>query len=347
MLKFKLNLTGAPVGEIMKVQKFWMVILLIVAMFVVSPVMAGNDNGQYPNGNDCHGNDCNQQPIDVDVTVPVTVNEQIDVDNYNANFNVNLNKNYNENNNYNDNVNNNYNDVNVVVKPPVNNNFNFDYNDVDVDNTFSPDIDVEQSQKQNQNQIQLQVQDQNQKQQQSQNNVQTVIVPLPQDANGILISDTKSSKVAAQLDVGESQVFSRLVYPGEVLTYEVASGDKISMRSASDVGLYTIGWSSQDDLKVGCIEAIPGYDPIAHKLVFGFVVPVDKINYWTTKATLVASGNAHYVVIDNRAPRNGYTHVEITIESGEPLEEPIKELPKIVIKPSVYPVDAYGRAITS
>ena len=333
----------------MKVQKFWMVMLLIVAMFVVSPVMAGNDNGQYPNGNDgCNGNNCDQQPIDIDVTVPVTVNEQIDVDNYNANFNVNLNKNYNENNNYNDNVNNNYNDVNVVVKPPVNNNFNFDYNYVDVDNTFSPDIDVEQSQKQNQNQVQLQLQDQKQKQQQSQANVQIVNVPVPMGADGgMLISNSNKAPSVAQLEVGESQVFARLVYPGEVLTYEVEGGDKISMRSASDVGLYTIGWFSQDDLKVSSIEATPGYDPIYHKLVFGLVSPVDKINYWTTKATLVASGNAHAVVIDNRAPRNGYTHLEITIESGEPVEKPIKELPKLVIKPDMYPTDAYGRAITS
>jgi hypothetical protein len=103
------------------------------------------------------------------------------------------------------------------------------------------------------------------------------------------------------------------------LTYEVKKGDKISLRSASDVGLYTIGWFYEDALKVSSSDAIPVYNPFIHKFEWGLVVPIDKIDFWTTRATLSAGEDAKFVVVDNRAPRNSYTHVEVTIIGGTPV----------------------------
>ena len=325
-----------------------MMLCIIMAVFMISPVMAhpepvfvedpvGGGNVNY----------YQEKPLEISLVDPIEVNIDPNfcventfspVNNIDNDFSpvndVDVHNDFNP-------VNNVHNDFNPDVN--VHNDFN---PDVNVHNDFNPDINVDQ--KQQQQQQQQQKQDQDQKQFQTQANVQTVIVPIPKGADGgLLISNSNKAPTVAQLSVGDSEQVSRLVYPGEVLTYPVKNGDEIFLRAASDVGLYTIGWFAQDDLRVGTIEAIPGYDPIGHKLTFGLVVPVDKINYWTTKATLVASEEAHYVVIDNRAPRNGYTHIEVTITSGEPVEESVKELPKIVIKPNVYPVDAYGRAITS
>jgi hypothetical protein len=146
------------------------------------------------------------------------------------------------------------------------------------------------------------------------NSVHTTVVPILKGADGgILISNSNKPPVVTQLDVGVAQVFSRLVYPGETLTYEVKVGDKISMRSSSDVALYTVGWFCEDNLKVSSSDAIPVYSPIYHKFEWGLVVPVDKIDFWTTRATLSAGDDAKYVVIDNRAPRNSYTHIELII----------------------------------
>ena len=329
-----------------------MMLCIIMAVFMISPVMAhpepvfvedpvGGGNVNY----------YQEKPLEISLVDPIEVNIDPNfcventfspVNNIDNDFSpvndVDVHNDFNP-------VNNVHNDFNPDVN--VHNDFN---PDVNVHNDFNPDINVDQSQKQSQNQLQFQLQnqDQSQKQSQTQANVQTVIVPIPKGADGgLLISNSNKAPTVAQLSVGDSEQVSRLVYPGEVLTYPVKNGDEIFLRAASDVGLYTIGWFAQDDMKVISSEATPGYDPVFHKLTFGLVVPVDKINYWTTKATLVASEEAHYVVIDNRAPRNGYTHVEIIITSGEPVEEIIKEVPKLVIKPNVYPVDSYGRAITS
>jgi hypothetical protein len=258
----------------MKFTTITFTILLIAAIFICMPAMADQQNGNGNNGN--NGGD-NQQPLDIDV------NNHLDVNN--------VNNNYNENDNYN--TNKNYN---------TNNNLNFNF------------VDVDQEQEQDQNQIQMQIQKQDQKQQQKQE--QTIVVPIPQNANGILIAGVSNGggQPTAQLDVGESKVYARLVYPGEVVPFEVVGGDTISLKAASDVGFYTIGTFHDDILKINSIESMPVYDPIYHKLDFGIVSPVDKINYWTTKATLKAGSDATYVVVDNRAPRNGYTHVEVTID---------------------------------
>jgi len=339
-----------------------MMLRIIMAVFMISPVMAhpepvfvedpvGGGNVNY----------YQEKPLEISLVDPIEVNidPNFCVENTFSPVN-NIDNDFSPVNNIDNDfspVNNIDNDFSPVNDVDVHNDFNpvnnvhNDFNpDVNVHNDFNPDINVDQSQKQSQNQLQFQLQnqDQSQKQSQTQANVQTVIVPIPKGADGgLLISNSNKAPTVAQLSVGDSEQVSRLVYPGEVLTYPVKNGDEIFLRAASDVGLYTIGWFPQDDFRVGSSEATPGYDPIGHKLTFGLVVPVDKINYWTTKATLVASEEAHYVVIDNRAPRNGYTHIEVTITSGEPVEESVKELPKIVIKPNVYPVDAYGRAITS
>jgi hypothetical protein len=99
-----------------------------------------------------------------------------------------------------------------------------------------------------------------------------------------------------------------------VLPFEVTEGDKISIKSSSDIGFYTIGTFYDDIDKLYSTESTPVYNPIAHKFEWGFVVPVDKIEYWTMKATISASAGATYVVVDNRAPRNGYTHIEVTVQ---------------------------------
>lgn len=273
--------------------------VMLALMITIIPVMAGNDNGQYPNGNDNQneGNN-NNQPIDIDINNPLN----IDVDNtFSPDITVdNVNKNYNTNNNY-----------------------------------------VDQSQKQHQKQSQSQ----------TQSNVQTVSVSLPHDANGILVSGISNAlKAPIQLDVGESKVFSRLMYPGEVLPFEVQEGNIISVRSASDVGIYTIGNFYNDILKINSMESVPTYDPFYHRMEFGIVVPVDKIDYWTTKATLKAGSGATYVVVDNRAPWNAYTHIEVAIDNVQPRKV---VTPSNVTAPipviSVYPVDEnnYGMANTS
>jgi hypothetical protein len=107
------------------------------------------------------------------------------------------------------------------------------------------------------------------------------------------------------LDVG-SVMESRLVYPGEVLVFN-ASGN-CSVRSAYPVGLYGI-----DDFYEGLVistEAIPTYDPIYHKMEFGIVPVSETINFWTTKATLNMT-KSNRCVVDNRAPGNVFTTVEV------------------------------------
>lgn len=307
--------------------KLGVVAMLIIA-FMMFPAMAGNDNGNYPNGNDNQNN--NNQPLDIDVNNNLDVN--VDVDNsFDPEIDVNnVNKNY----NYNDNLN-----VNLNLNENNNKNYNTNNN---VNNNY-----VDQSQRQNQNQIQLQVQDQSQKQSQSQNNVQTVTIPIPTGADGgMLISTSNQAQKVSQLDVGEATDHSRLVYPGEVIAFKVSGGDYIYMHSSSDIAMYTIGTFTGDALKINSVESTPTYNPISHKFEWGIVVPIDVVDYWTTKANIVASENAQYVVIDNRAPRNSYTHVEIGIQKMNTTFQRVPEPTPVVGKPDVYPTDEYGRAIT-
>jgi hypothetical protein len=283
-------------------------ILLLVIVLAVPALAVPNGNGNNGNGN---------QPLDIDV------NNYLDVNNYNTNKNYNDNFNFNDNDNYNFNLNNNYNFVKV---------------------------DQDQSQKQIQNQVQLQhqEQDQKQKQDQHQENIQIVTVPIPKGADGgILLSRSNEATKISQLDGGEAKAFSRLLYPGEVLTVAVSGGDVITLLSASDVALYTIGGTTGDIDKINSLEAVPTYDPyLTHGFEWGFVVPVDRVDYWTTKAKLTASYGATYAVIDNRAPINGYTHIEVTLAPGTYTFEEPYEFPKVVLKPDIYPTDEYGRAIT-
>ena len=171
---------------------------------------------------------------------------------------------------------------------------------VDVKNT---NININ-GQKQTQDQNQEQNQEQNQDQKQS----QTIII------NQQSVIDSASRSIS-QLDVGESVEYSRLVYPGEVLPFDIDAGDIITLKSSSDVAIYTIG-THDDNLRINSMESIPVYDPVYHRFEFGIVVPIDKIGYWTTKATITASEGAKYAVVDNRAPMNSYTHIEVTITGG-------------------------------
>ena len=149
---------------------------------------------------------------------------------------------------------------------------------------------------QNQEQFQAQVQSQSQSQSVSQQNTQQVIV-----------------KDGKTLDVGTVMMYSRLVYPGEVLTYEVGEGDGCSVIAAYPVGLYTItpvnGYGVD---MVQTKESLPTYDPIRHKMEFGHVPVIDKIDYWTEKAFLKSTTDG-YCVVDNRAPGNQYVTIELRV----------------------------------
>jgi hypothetical protein len=161
----------------------------------------------------------------------------------------------------------------------------------------------------NNNQEQNQEQQQEQQQQQDQQQTQSVTVVTTQGSS----SGYTTAKVAT-LDVQTAIQHSRLMYPGEVLTFKVQPGDVVTLVAASDVGLYTIGWfGSLDLLKVKSSESTPVYDMVYNKMEWGIVSPVDFIDYWTAQDELVCGTNAQYVVIDNRAPGNGYTHVDYVI----------------------------------
>ena len=316
-----------------KLMKIGIISLLVIAMVFVMPVAA---TPPASGGDTCNGAGCVNGDVDnsvdnsVDTTNTANGNGIIvdggvynDIDYNNPltlkNNNVNTNLNNNVNTNLNTNVNTN---VNVLTQG--------------------------QMQGQMQGQVQLQHQDQHQGQFQTQANVQTVNVNIPKGADGgILISNSNHAPTVTQLDVGESKVFSRLVYPGEVLTFDVNNGDVVSFKSSSDVAFYTIGNYFDDVIRVGSSEATPSYDPYFHKMVFGSVVPVDFTNYWTTKASMIAGIDAKQVVIDNRAPRNSYTHIEVTITGGVPQYAPAPEPTPVPLKPDVYPTDMYGHAITS
>jgi hypothetical protein len=175
-------------------------------------------------------------------------------------------------------------------------------------NNNNVDVDQEQNQQQQQNQEQNQQQQQDQNQQQS----QTVSIAIPQNSNGILISGTGRSQAepSANLDIGTSTQ-SRYMPKGEVLVYEITPGTTVSIKAASDVGVYSIGFQPDDADKVAGKDAAPTYDATFHRMEWGSVVPVNYIDYWTMEATLPTSTDAYLVVIDNRAPNAMNTHIDV------------------------------------
>jgi hypothetical protein len=111
-----------------------------------------------------------------------------------------------------------------------------------------------------------------------------------------------------------SQTYSRLVYPGEVLTFPVGPERRCTLLAGLPVGFYTIGsMYGESDYKVQSLEAKPTYNEFFHHMEFGMVPPVDKIDYWTMRAILKVSDEAAYCVVDNRAPMNGYTTIEVVV----------------------------------
>lgn len=215
----------------------------------------------------------------VDVDNDITIRPDVDVDNYNHNdnYNYNDNDNFNTNKNYNTNINN---------------------------------VDVDQSQKQNQNQMQVQLQhqeqDQAQDQQQTQSNYQVVTIQRVAPDPGLNPDKSVGVGVAVE-DV-------RLIYPGEVVLYDIAVGQMCSVRAGSPLALYTIRTGISDDtLKVKSSESTPEYDPVYNKMVWGLVDPADFVKFFTPKAKIVSTVNGH-CVIDNRARYNDYTTAEIIID---------------------------------
>lgn len=133
-------------------------------------------------------------------------------------------------------------------------------------------------------------------------------------------SGTQSSWVGDESHIGgiisQSQTYSRLVYPGEVLTYEIKDGDTATLLAGLPVAFYIIGnGHGYDEDKVQTSEAQPVYDPYFHKMDFGHVPVVESIDYWTMKAKLTAPSGSAFVVVDNRAPMNDYVTVEVTVTS--------------------------------
>jgi len=117
-----------------------------------------------------------------------------------------------------------------------------------------------------QQQNQQQQQQQNQNQQQS----QTVSIAIPQDSNGILISSSGQGRIepSANLDIG-TVTLSRYMPKGEVLVYEITPGTTVSIKAASDVGFYSIGFRPDDADKVTGKDAIPSYDVTFHRMEWG------------------------------------------------------------------------------
>jgi hypothetical protein len=162
-------------------------------------------------------------------------------------------------------------------------------------------------------QVQWMTQQQEQMQSQEQHQEQTVNV-----AGGTTNSWIGSSGSTLPTTVGgieqTSQTYSRLVYPNEVLTFPVHMNSTCTLLAGLPVGFYTIGsMYGESEFKVQSAESTPTYDPVYHKMVFGMVPVVDKIDYWTMRAILHPSDDAAYCVVDNRAPMNSYTTIEVVV----------------------------------
>ena len=158
---------------------------------------------------------------------------------------------------------------------------------------------------------QVQWMTQQQSQQQSQQQEQTVnVAPGTQTS---WISDSGEVKNIGGI-VQESQTYSRLLYPNEVIPFPVTPGQDCTVLSGLPVAFYTINSGNGTyDLMVQTLTATPSYDPIYHRMEFGQVPVVDRIDYWTMKARIHATAESDFCVVDNRAPMNGYTTIEVII----------------------------------
>lgn len=113
----------------------------------------------------------------------------------------------------------------------------------------------------------------------------------------------------------ESQTYSRLVYPGEVVLFPVNGSKTCTLLSGLPVAFYAIpAGHGYYEFMVGSSEATPTYDPIYHHMDFGHVPVHDKVDYWTMKAKLDVSPDAAFCIVDNRAPMNGYTTIEVVVK---------------------------------
>lgn len=150
-------------------------------------------------------------------------------------------------------------------------------------------------------------------QQQSQQQEQHQEVNVASGTQSSWISDSGGIKNIGGI-VQESQTYSRLLYPGEVIPFPVKPGKNCTVLSGLPVAFYTINSGNGTyDLMVQTLTATPSYDPIYHRMEFGQVPVVDKIDYWTMKAKLQATSESDFCVVDNRAPFNGYTTIEVTV----------------------------------
>ena len=113
--------------------------------------------------------------------------------------------------------------------------------------------------------------------------------------------------------VQNSNTYSRLMYPGEVLVFPVVNGSTCTLLAGLPVGFYMVGSGhGYNENMVQTITAIPTYDPVYHRMEFGQVPVKNKVDYWTMKAKLVAGDGDDFCVVDNRAPMNSYTTIEVT-----------------------------------
>jgi len=108
-----------------------------------------------------------------------------------------------------------------------------------------------------------------QNQEQNQQQSQKVSITIPQNSNGILISGYNGGQgqvePSAKLDIGIATQ-SRYMPKGEVLVYEIMPGTIVSIKAASDIGLYSIGFQADDADKVSTEDAIPTYDAVYHRM---------------------------------------------------------------------------------
>lgn len=158
----------------------------------------------------------------------------------------------------------------------------------------------DQQQNQEQQQQQSQEQEQEQRQEQQQSNIQIVNIPKPEPQVKLL-------------DVGPVN-FTRLVFPNEAITVKLHGESVVSVKAAYPIAVYSVDihgayWAVND------VNSKPTYDQVNHKFVFGSIVPVDQIPYYTTKGSFSTDGE--YLVVDNRNEFAQMNLVEIVVEQGE------------------------------
>ena len=155
-------------------------------------------------------------------------------------------------------------------------------------------------------------------QQQSQQQEQTVNVASGTQTSWIDNQVSLVKAMSGQDPYGveqESQTYSRLLYPNEVIPFPVKPGQNCTVLSGLPIAFYTINSGNGTyDLMVQTLTATPSYDPVYHRMEFGQVPVVNKIDYWTMKARIQATSESDFCVVDNRAPFNGYTTIEVTIK---------------------------------